>query len=297
MLIDVCAEVKAPTLAEALTLGKPKYLFMSIERLEPCPEIYEAERVKHAVHLDIDYGKPVNVAYHTNHLVSDTGRMTLESGHSEGYRQAMIGLLHDEGDSFEIEPIVIGAPWLDHPRNEDGTAAVWFGHNYGEILSEDIAEFARLKDAVVASASEWMSVMENVPEEHVKKSIATLPREPAKSDWGGEENDHFSANVTVANKRRTAAFLLKGPTRFQEMTAAMCGKNPDQIFRLTRTGADISAVQRAHLIGAAVRETLRALVVTPGRPRQFCMMDGQSTYRLLKAYGLLPAAVAGAKLR
>src|SRR6266699_1755686 len=77
MLIDLCTEIKVPTLAEALTLGKPKHLFMSIERLEPCPEIYEAERVKHAVHLDIDYGKPVNIAYHTSHVVSDTGRMTL----------------------------------------------------------------------------------------------------------------------------------------------------------------------------------------------------------------------------
>src|SRR5260221_12817901 len=36
MLIDVCTEIKVPTLAEALTLGKPKHLFMRIERMEPC---------------------------------------------------------------------------------------------------------------------------------------------------------------------------------------------------------------------------------------------------------------------
>jgi hypothetical protein len=292
MLIDVCTEIKVPTLAEALTLGKPKHLFMSIERLEPCPEIYEAERVKHAVHLDIDYGKPVNIAYHTSHVVSDTGRMTLARGYHKGYRQAMIGLLHDRGDSFEIEPIVVGAPWLDHPRNKEGAAAVWLGHDYGEILPEDIAEFARMKEAGVASADEWMSVMENVPEAYVKKSIASLLKEPAKSDWGGEENDHFSANVTVADKRCTAAFLLKGPAKFQEMTPVMCGKNGDQIYRLTKAGADISIVQHAHLIGPAVRETLRSMVVTPGRPRKFCVMDGQATYRLLKAYGLLPTPVA-----
>lgn len=116
MLIDVCSEIKAPTLAEARTLGKPKHLFMSIERLESCPEVYEAQRVMHAVHLDIDYGKPVNIVYHTSHIVSDTGRMTLERGYHDGYRQAMIGLLHDRGESFEIEPIVIGAPWLDHAQ-------------------------------------------------------------------------------------------------------------------------------------------------------------------------------------
>ncbi len=98
MLIDICTEVKAPTLAEALTLGRPKGLFMSTERLAACPEIYEADRVQHAVHLDIDYGKPVSIAYHTSHIISDTGRMTLASGYHNGYRQAMIGLLHDRGE-------------------------------------------------------------------------------------------------------------------------------------------------------------------------------------------------------
>jgi hypothetical protein len=138
MLIDACSHLKVPTLAEALKLAKPKHLFMSVERLEPCPEIYEADRVKHAVQFDIDYGKPVNIAYHTSHVVSDTGRMTLAGGHHEGYRHAMIGLLHDKGDSFEIEPIVVGAPWLDHPRNQEGAAVIWFGRDYGEILPEDM---------------------------------------------------------------------------------------------------------------------------------------------------------------
>ena len=149
-----------------------------------------------------------------------------------------------------------------------------------------------MKEAAVASADEWMSVMQKVPEAYVKKSIASLLKEPAKSDWGGEENDHFSANATVADKRCSAAFLLKGPTNFREMTPAMCGKNGDQIYRLTKAGADISVVQHAHLIGSAVRETLRSMVVTPGRSRKFCVMDGQATYRLLKAYGLLPAPAA-----
>jgi hypothetical protein len=165
MLIDVCTEIKVPTLAEALMLGEPRHRFMSIERLEPCPDIYEAKRAKHAVHLDLDYGKPVNITYHTSHIVSDTGRMSLADGYQKGYRHAIVGLLNDQGDSFEIEPIVIGAPWLDHPRNKDGASAIWIGYNHGEILPEDIAEFARMKEAVVASADEWMSVMKKVPED------------------------------------------------------------------------------------------------------------------------------------
>jgi hypothetical protein len=214
--------------------------------------------------------------------------MTLAEGYKRGYRQAIIGLLHDRDDKFEIEPIVIGAPWLDHPRNPDGGRAVWVAHDYGEILPEDIAEFNRMREVTVVNADEWMSVMKSVPESHVKKSIAELLKEPPKDDWGGEENDHFSANVTVAERRRTAAFLLKGPARFREMTPAMCGKNGDQIYRLVRAGADISVIQHNHLVGPAVRETIRSMVVTPGRPRKFCVIDGQATYRLLKGYGLLP---------
>ena len=205
MLIDVCTHFKVPTLTEAMTLGEPKHMFMSIERLDSCPEIYDESHVKHAVHFDFDAGKPVNLGYHTRHIVSDTGRMTLSRGYRKGYRQAMIGLLHDKGNEFEIEPIVIGAPWLDHPRNEGGGELMWYGHDYGEILPEDIAEFASMKDVAVPGADEWMSIMKNVSEDHVKRSIASLLNEPVKSDWSGEENDHFGS-VTVAGRRRTARF-------------------------------------------------------------------------------------------
>lgn len=287
MLIDVFSSVKAPTLADALRLGKPRHVFMSTERLEPCRNI-RAERASHAVHLDFIAEKPVMLAYHTSHIVSDTGRMTLEEGYKRGYRQAIIGLLHDKGDIFEIEPIVIGAPWLDHPRNENGEQAVWLGYDYGEIVPEDIEQFSAMKSVAVCDATEWMSVMAAVPEQHVKNAIAQLLSEPTKADWGGEENDHFSASVTVSGRTRTAAFLLKGPTNFREMTPAMCGKNGDQIYRLSNSGADISVVQHSHLIGSAVRETVRAFIVQPGRSRKFCIMDGQATYRLLKAYNLLP---------
>jgi hypothetical protein len=287
MLIDLCTQLKVPTLAAALELGKPKHMFMSIERVERCDDIYTSTRVAHAVHLDRDYGKPVNMAYHTSHLVSDTGKMTLAEGYKKGYRQSIIGLVHDKDHAWEIEPIVIGAPWLDHPRNKNGANAIWYGHDYGEILPEDIEEFERMKDFQASNADEWMSTMKSTPEERVKEAIAKLLKEPTKKDWGGEENDHFSNNVTVQGRRHTAAFLLKGPTVFKEMTPAMCGKNADQIFRLAQSGADVSVIQHSHLIGSAVRETLRSLTVTPGRPRKFCVIDGQATFRILKAYGFL----------
>jgi hypothetical protein len=72
------------------------------------------------------------------------------------------------------------------------------------------------------------------------------------------------------------------------MTLEMCGAKADQIHRLVRSGADVSIVQHCHLIGEVVRETLRNLTVRPGQLRKYCLIDGQATYRILKAYSLLP---------
>lgn len=72
------------------------------------------------------------------------------------------------------------------------------------------------------------------------------------------------------------------------------GKRADQIYRLTRTDADIYVVQHSHLIGDSVRTTLRALTIYPGgKKKKYCVIDGPATYRILKAYGKLPAHSTG----
>jgi hypothetical protein len=289
MLLDLYQELGAPTLLEALALQQPKIVFRSTERLVACPNLNEVERACHEVKLDLDFGKPVVIAYHTSHLITDTGKMALRLGWEPGYVQSMVGLLHNYPDRFEIEPIVIGAPWFDHPRNADASATLmWAGQDYGEILPEDIDQFSEMAGVQVDDATEWMAAMKTVPEADVKAAIAALLTEPTKKDWGGESNDHFSSNVVVGGARKTAAFLLKGPSQFREMTLDMCGARADQIYRLVRSDADISVVQHSHLIGEAVRGTLRGMVVRPGGRRKYCLMDGQATYRLLKAYGFLP---------
>lgn len=288
MLLDVCQAIGAPTLLEALMLNKERQLFRSTERLAACPEVYEAARVNHAVELDVDFGKPVRITYHTEHLVSSTGKMTLAEGSAEGYVQSIVGLLHNKADRFEIEPLVIGAPWFDHPRNgDDSGLLMWMGQVFGEILPEDIDQFSEMKKVQAGTASEWMNAMQSLPEVRVKEAIAGLLQEPTKKDWGGEANDHFSSNVSIGGRRKTAAFLFKGPADFREMTLEMCGKRADQIHRLVSSGADISIVQHCHLIGDVVRKTLRNLTVVPGEPRKYCFVDGQATYRILKAYALI----------
>ncbi len=289
MLLDSCEWAQVPTLLEALNEGVPRRLFRSTERLTPCPEIYEADRVEHLVELNIDFGKPVKIAYHTRHLVSSTGTMTLALGSGDGYVELIVGILHDRSSHFEIEPIVIGAPWWDHQRNGDASRTLmWHGQDFGEILPEDIVEFSRMSEVAAESASEWMDAMCKLPEAKVKAAFASLLNEPTKKDWGGESNDHFSSNVTVDGSRRTAAFLLKGPTDFREMTLDMCGRRADQVYRLVGSNADVSVVQHSHLVGEAVRQVLRALTVYPGgRTRKYCVIDGQATYRILKAYSLI----------
>lgn len=102
---------------------------------------------------------------------------------------------------------------------------------------------------------------------------------------GGEQDDHFTASLSVNGERSTAAFVLKGPADFREMTPEMLGKRADQVYRLSTTPAQILIVQHCHQIGEAVRATLRAFSVTPHNPRRYCLIDGKDTYRILKAYG------------
>ena len=289
MVLDVCEAIGAPPLLKVLASGKPKCLFRSTEQLEPCPDIYDAVRVSHGVRLTSDWGKPVVVAYHTEHIASSTGRMTLNKGADDGYVHSIVGVVHDRLGRFEIEPLTMGAPWFDHPRNgEDSNSLMWFGNYLGEILPEDIEQFSRMREVKIGSASEWMEVMKSVPEQKVKEAFAALLADPTKKDWAGEACDHFSANAVIYGRRRTAAFLLKGPSRFREMTLEMCGRRGDQIHRMVDTNADISIVQHAHRIGPEVRKTLRALTVLPGASRRkFCLIDGAATYRILKAYSLI----------
>lgn len=119
-------------------------------------------------------------------------------------------------------------------------------------------------------------------------TLASDPFKLANASNCTNESARSSASLAIDGRRRTGAFLLKGPTNFREMTLELCGKRADQIYRLVGSGADMSIVQHSHLIGEVVRGTLRALTVQPGRTRYFCVINGQTTYRILKAYGRLP---------
>jgi hypothetical protein len=157
-----------------------------------------------------------------------------------------------------------------------------------ELQPDQIDQFASADLPWTPTAKEFKK-LESFPERAIKKLICELLGEQAiPADWGGEECDIFSANLTVDGTRQTGAFLLKGPAAFHPMTLKDCGKNGDQIYRLFNTPAQIYIVQHCHNIGAAVRKTVEAFAL--GRsfvsPCRYVIMDGITTARLLRANSL-----------
>lgn len=82
---------------------------------------------------------------------------------------------------------------------DEKRVVMWEGQEFGEILIEDIEQFSDAKHVKIADETEWQDVMSKLPEKQVKEAIAGILAEPVKKDWGGESDDHFSAN-TVAGK-------------------------------------------------------------------------------------------------
>ena len=193
------------------------------------------------------------------------------------------------GRTLYFHPVVIGGPWLSHPDEKVAAWANWVGHQHFEHFIDDFREFERVRDQPMP---EDIGPMKDISEWAFKCCLAKILGDPVKKDWGGELSDHFSSQLHLGARRVNGAFLLKGPSRFRPMTLNHLGKNNDQIFRLTQEPADVFFVQHCHSIESAVRATLRAFCVQPGRPRRYCFIDGRDSLRLLQAYELLKEAVA-----
>lgn len=284
MALQVCKVAGVKSLSEVLVEGpKPGMLVSSTEDLEGSPEVWKASRANNRVLVPFPYDRKVTIEYSTEHIFSTTTRGELQ----DGTNNCILGEIRKVTENeVVIHPLIIGAPTYDHPANKEQIEQLfWSAWSHYELFPEDIDEFSQLKEADVVNPGEWMAVMKETPERVVKEKIAEILGDVTKADWGGEQNDHFTSNVTLGGARKTAAFLLKGPARFEEMQPKHLGKNADQIYRLAACPANVLVVQHCHTIGEAVRATLRAFAVTPHNPRHYCIMDGRDTYRLLKAYG------------
>lgn len=90
--------------------------------------------------------------------------------------------------------------------------------NYLRLLVQSIDQFKEVDFQWSLSPEEY-NRLRDISEQKVKKLFCKLLSEAEiPKDWGGEESDIFSSNLSVEGKRYSAAFLLKGPAKFHEMT-------------------------------------------------------------------------------
>ncbi len=95
----------------------------------------------------------------------------------------------------------------------------------------------------------------------------------------------------INGTRRESAFLLKGNgLGSRKMEIKHCGHNGDQLLRLCSSPARLFAVQFVGTISEAVVSDMDGKIRQArlqNRDAWYCIMDGQDTARVLRAYGEL----------
>lgn len=271
MMLILCKNNKVKTLSERLIDGvKVGQIFCSTEKFNGAGDrVYDKGiRVQNKINPSFETELKVIADYSTNHFVADTGKL-------EQSKESIVSIIGQIREVIEnkiiVHPLIMGAPSYDHSANQnkgiDSGTLMWEGWDFYEIFAEDIDEFSKIKKIPDLKDGEWIDYMKSISESEVKMKLCEIVQEIPAKDWGGEMNDLFASNVHQSGRRTTAAFVLKGPARFSEMTMKHLGKNADQIFRLAQSPARLLIVQHSHSIGEAVRATLRAFSVSPHDPQ------------------------------
>lgn len=284
VLLEFCRIRNVPSLHDFL-LEPCSDLFCSTESLKPCPEFFDVKRVTSHVALKVRRKYSVELRYTRSLVKADT----LMSHLQRGSKISIIAVFSEAIQrKLVFEPLVMGFPWLYAEDTTSADKALWWNNTFFENFIEDIDEFKKVRE--IERFNDF-GAMRKISEWGFKRALTTILGETASRDWGGERSDHYSAHIHLNGKRLCAAFLLKGPARFEPMGLNSLGKNNDQIVRLSHEPASLLVVQHCHDILPSVRETLRAFAVQPVNTRRYCLMDGSDSLRLLVAYGLYDEAV------
>lgn len=281
-MLILCSKFEIRPLRDILAT-RSGHLFCSTEKLLPCPELYDKERVVSV--WDGDYPQRVEFHYSTRHIASDTLRSRLHDG---SILSIIAEFSHVNERAVVFDPVIMGFPWLQSNGTSPNFDIMWYGYEFFENFIEDFDEFSKISNIPIPSDPESMR---NISESAFKKCLAEILGDSVQQDWGGETSDYYSAHLNLKGRRFTAAFLLKGPHDFRPMGLNHLGKNNDQIVRLSHEPANILIVQHCHDILPSVRETLRAFAVQPSNPRRYCLVDGRDSLRLLQAYELYSKAL------
>lgn len=158
------------------------------------------------------------------------------------------------------------------------------------LYVEDIDSFRKVRDV---NPTTVMDILEDGYLDQSEDAIQTaleriLGVSFHKKDWGGEQNDLYTANLVVNGARHATAFLLKGRgLRSRTMEIKHCGANGDQLLRLCNSPAKLFVVQFVGRISEAIVADIEGKVRqarSEGRDAWYCIMDGQDTARVLRAY-------------
>jgi len=165
------------------------------------------------------------------------------------------------------------------------------------LYVEDIESFHKVRDvnpAMVAAKARqgYLSETENHVQACLEQILGVTFHQ---GDWGGELNDLYTANIRVAGRPVSAAFLLKGRgLNRRDMRIADCGKNGDQLVRLFDSPAELFVVQFVGRVDEMVVKDVEGKTEhrrQAGKSAWFMIIDGQDTARLLLAYGMFRDAV------
>lgn len=156
---------------------------------------------------------------------------------------------------------------------------------------DEIDSFSSIRSVAPSAVSDLLKDgYLDVSEDTVQKALEEILNVPVhKKDWGGEINDLYTANVVVAGRRVETAFLLKGNgLRKNRMEISDCGTNGDQLVRLVDSPARLFVVQFVGNIAENLIRDIHGKVMRlrgSGVDAAYCVVDGQDTARLLRAYG------------
>lgn len=151
------------------------------------------------------------------------------------------------------------------------------------LYVEDIDSFRKVRDVNPATVMDVLTDgYLNRSEDSVQTTLERILSVPFhKKDWGGEQNDLYTANLLINGARHETAFLLKGNgLRSKIMKIKHCGVNGDQILRLCNSPAKLFVVQFVGRISEAIVSDIDGKVRharSQGKDVWYCIMDGQDT--------------------
>ena len=159
------------------------------------------------------------------------------------------------------------------------------------LYVEDIESFAKVRDVNHGAVADILNKgYLDMAENSIQLALEQILESPFhKLDWGGEYNDMYTSNVVVSGNRIATAFMLKGNgLKRKTLQIGNCGKNGDQLLRLLESPAKLFIVQFVGHVSEAVIKDIDGKVrqaIATGNDARYCIIDGQDTARLMRAYG------------